>query len=196
MAFITSLAIADRLPCDYNIGLVDDMLLQVQADLESLGLVFTAPAETTKTFGNNFKQRIFDFVGKDITSVKISDIHGDSTVDVLSTDYTLSSHLNIPTYISRLELDCAIREYERLQITAKFGLFIDFTSNDYPSKLLKAIIVRFILKNLEFESTAYMSIIESRTGDSMTKYDKSKFGDYYPQIIQDPEFKGQLSYFL
>jgi hypothetical protein len=195
--FLTTPDIASRLPAGFNALEVDDLLLGLQADLENINLVFTAPVATTRQLGSDYEQSLFELGASDITSVQVKSIHSESATDLLATDYTLNQHLNFTNYYSSVWLDCAIRTHERLLVTGKFGLYIDFANTtSYPVKLLKSIITKFVVKQLEESEKGYKTIIESRTGDSMTKSESSKYRSYSPNITTDSEFAKDLSYFL
>lgn len=196
--FLTAADIIDRLPSTSTLHEVDDLLLGVQRDLLSLDMVFTTPVETTKIYQENkHYQAIFDLpFAQDITTIQLQDETGNTNQDfLLNTDYTLSRHAYLSSYYVMLRLRYGISPLTQLAITAKFGLFIDFTVESYESNLLKAIIVKFCIKQLQFKASGYQNITESRTGDSTVKIELNANRQYSPSILFDPEFTNDLNYF-
>jgi hypothetical protein len=196
--FITSADIAELLPSTSSLAEVDDLLVSLEAELLDLNMVFEAPVESTRIYGDfsHYRERIIDLsFAKDI-NITLLDYEGNTIQSLaVNQDYTLTRHPTLSDYFVRLELFCGLHTYERLSITAKFGNYIDFSTENTPARMLKSIIKKWIIKQLGYAQSGYQTIVESWTGDSRYRIEQSANRSYYSSILEDPEFQKSLNYF-
>lgn len=207
MAFFSVSDLQVDLPGDFDSSLASRLLVRLEADLNQLNLVFTAPAPTTRSLTTGgFTQTLFDFgSATDLTSVTLKDYQSYSQVLVLGTDYILTEHPNISGYYTRLQLieslarqvTCYPRGNYLLGVTAKWGLYIDITSTtNFGSKLLKSIVVDFLAKQLSYANQGYQTIKRASTGSSNVEFEPDMARSYSSSILSDNEYTSQLDYFL
>jgi hypothetical protein len=199
MPFLTSTDISSQLPSGFNTALVDRFLLRLEQEFKNMDLVFTAPVlefRKLKTF--EVPDKIFDFTPfNDLVSIKIKSFDGTFEKVLTNQDYILSTKMNFDTYNNRIELiDYSISTPHYLEINAKFGIYIDFTADTEASKLLEAIVVDAVIKQLDYASSSYQQVASAGSGESRVSFTNSKNREYYSSISEDPEFANALSYFL
>lgn len=190
MPFLARSDIASRLPNGYDTALVDDLLLQIESELANLGLTFTEfVTETRKIIPDCYGQSIFDLLPfASLSSVKIKAYHSTSeTVLVLDEDYRLIKHDYVDTVYTRLELirqgryNYEIKDPEYLELIGSWG----FMSTVPPD--LEGVIVRYIQSQLNYQTQGYRTIIESKTGDSTTKFTDNQ-QEYVNTILEYKPF--------
>lgn len=206
MAFVTPSELLGA-PDSYDTDAVKDILVGVQASLQRMSFKFSNFTATTRVFKTDgFLQTIFKLgFAKTITSVRIVNTrNGTFTTLTLGTDYVIPNHPRLTEYTNRLELlphgSFAIRnlkyDYYQLEVTAVFGIYIDFgLTNNFEVDLLTSIIRKFVKKSLLFAERGYEQVIESTVDDTITRLNNKDMRKYYDDIVADPEFNVQLNYF-
>lgn len=202
MAFLVYDDISSELPTGANQALVGRLLLRIEQELRKCGLVFAeldVASEARKLRADSFGQSIFSFdpISGTITASIKEYGSNYSQLLTLDTDYILVEHPYFDTYHYRLELlDVQISANHYLELSGDFGLLIDFADTDnFQVKLLRSVIVEFIIKSLDYASSGYNDTVSSSTGDSSYTMKKSKNREYYSSIHMDPEFQEVLTYF-
>jgi hypothetical protein len=200
MAFLTTSDISSQLPVGFDILFVDRFLIKIEQELKNMYLVFSPQVEETRKINTNeLPDSIFDLIPiTNLTNIKIKNYSNTSEKVLTSTDYILSCMNNFSNYTNRIELiNCNISSPHFLEITAKFGIYINFNDvNSEAAKLLKAIIIDATIKQLSYSNTDYQTIASAGSGESRVSYNDSMNRQYYSNITLDPEFKNSLSYFL
>jgi hypothetical protein len=195
--FITSDFTAD-LPTGFDVKVADRALIKAEAELRQMGLVFDNPTAEVRNLAPSpyFDQSIFSTTpAKNITFVQI--VNKGDVVQVLTenTDYAVSHHPNYPDYTTRFRLIKPIYLEDKIEITAKWGLFIDKSqTNDFGVKLLKATLTNYLLKQLEQAKTDGKELIRSKEGDTEVQYSGTG-RQFATSFVQDPEFINDLLYF-
>lgn len=202
MAFLTYDNIQSELPTGANQALVGRLLLRIEQDLRRCGLVFDENDvlnEARKLRADSFGQSIFNFDPISGTiSATIKEYGGSYSKPLeINEDFLLVENPYFESYYYRLELlNLEVSANHYVELSGDYGILINFgdTTNFY-FKLLKSVIVEFIIKSLDYQSSGYNDTVSSSTGDSSYSMKKSKNREYYSSIIADPEFQDVLSYF-
>lgn len=198
MAFYTSSTISSELPAGFDSRLVDRFLLVLEQELSSLNLVFEPPSETIKEIhAEDVPISIFDLVPvKNISKIAIKSYRSDNEIVLaINNDYTLSKMNSFSEYYNRIRLNrVAISFGHYIEITGKFGVYIDIEADDKHSKLLKALVVDYVIKMLNYSSNDYQTVKSGGTGKSQVTFESNR--NYYSSIIDDPEFQAILNYFI
>ena len=203
MAFLTHTQIASELPSGYNQKLVARLLVRLELELKKLDLVFTDPVQTIQSCKgeSGSYNSLFDFtLASDITAVNLKYLGSDSSsLLVQDEDYTVVEHPNLDGYFYRIEMirrELSPNEY--LGLTAKFGVFIDFSdlnTLDEKANIVYGVVIDWVLKQLDYASRGYQHINSSSTGDTSVSFKELDGRKYYSSILKDPEFRSDLSYF-
>lgn len=205
MAFLTTTDIANNLPSGYDAAQVDRLLLSAEASLRSVGLVFDSPSSSARSIeGSDGGRSVFSITpASTISSVRIVDSEGvvNSTL-TYGSDYITRSHRNISGYVTQIELlNTRIFNFNTLNVTALWGIFIDFSaSSNYEQKLLRAGIVDWVRSQLNIKSgqaVTQQGITSASTGNSRVSYgsqNQSAELKVYP-ITEDPDFQQVLDWF-
>jgi hypothetical protein len=200
MPFLVFTDISNSIPAG-NEAKVENILVKLETELTNAGMVFSSPTSSTYSIKPDREgQKVFDFgYFSEITEVKLKDTSSSSErLLVEGQDYSKAPHPNLANIYSRIEVltNQSLFPPYYLAVSAKSGIFIDFSDNSLASKNLKAIIIDWITKLLFYAKKGNREVIESKTGDSQVKYSESTGRQYYSQILQDPEFISQLNYYF
>ena len=201
MPFLAFTDISNSIPTG-NEAKVENILVKLETELTGAGMVFSSPASSTYSIKPDREgQKVFDFgYFSSVTEVKVKDTSSSSYERVLveGEDYSLAPHPNLDGISNRIEILWSQSLYPPyyLSVSAKSGIYIDFSGNSLASRNLKAIIIDWVNKLLFYAKKGNREVIESKTGDSQVKYSESTGRQYYSQILQDPEFISQLNYYF
>jgi hypothetical protein len=201
MPFFTLTDIQAQLPASYDVNVVNNVLLELEADFRKAGLVFDVPILDARkmTPDRDYFCSVLDenIPFSTVTSVKLKQTNNTSErLLVAGIDYELILH-NFDNFFTGIGLiNRQISKPHFIEITAKFGLYIDCSSTTlFETKLLKALIVGWVTKQLEFSSMNHQNVSEARTGESTIKMTNNRTYGYF-SILSDPEFQSKLSYFI
>jgi hypothetical protein len=193
MAFLTLPDISSRLPTGYDTELVVDLLAQIQSELANLGFTFTGFTTATRQIHCDiYGQSIWDLLPfASLSSVKIKQFNSSSeTVLVANEDYRIVEHSYVDGIYTRLEL---ISRYRRdlkdpqyLELIGSWGFMSSVPAD------LKGAIVRYIQSQLSYQKQGYRTIIEAKTGDSMTKFTDNQ-QEFVNTILEYKPFLSILS---
>jgi hypothetical protein len=203
MAFITTSDISSNLPVGFDTGVVDRLLVVIEAELRSKDVVFDPIIPSIRQLEPDYsagqlRQSLFDvnFLSS-VSSVKIKR-RGDTseTALTLDDDYVLAEHQNLDTIFTRIEIvKREISTPHYLEINGKFGLFVDFSdTNSFLAKLIKAGIIEFIRNQLSLKKNAGQGAIASASeAGSSISYHASSI-DMSRTIWDSPDFMSVIKY--
>jgi hypothetical protein len=205
MAFLSVSDIASSLPAGYDSSQAERILVKIESQLTRLGFVFTDPSPSSQKMSNRHGVTLFEINPvRNITGVIIKSFIDltQSEVLILNQDYTLLEHSNLSGYTVQVETPRRrIKHPDYLEVTGKFGIYIDFDLTTLEVRLLRLAIIDLIRKLLDVYANQSMfnaGISESSTGKSSVKFDKSTYQEALNSldITQDPDFSNSLSHFL
>jgi hypothetical protein len=206
MAFLQASDISSSLPAGYDIALVDRLLVTIEADLLSMNLAFNPISATTRELETYLdsnlgyhinSQSVFgsDYM-QDIASIKIKQ-RGETgeTVLTLNSDFTLVAYSNLDNYYQAINLiHHNISNPNYLEVTAKFGLYIDFAdTSSIIAKLLKAGVTNYIINQLNLKKNTNGLIQSASEAGSSITYSSNSM-DLSRNIQSSPDFQSIFSY--
>jgi len=204
MAFLTTSDIISSLQSGADSAQVGRDLAKIEAQLLGAGFVFSDPSPSTKLIrpsGYNIRRIFKTSPYRSLTSVDLrTQINVAGTTQTEYTDYIRINHLLISGYSVGIELlEQEITEPAHLALTAKWGMYIDFSTTNTASTLLKAGIIDFVSNVLyarSADSVRSAGIIRAKTGESDVAYSETLLSYNGWNILGDPDFQQVLSYFF
>lgn len=210
MPFLTTSDIASSLPAGYDSALVDRLLIRLESDLTDRGFVFDAPSVETRAFyPTNYAQTLFDLPNASaITTVKAKAyVSGasESTLSVSTNDYLLTEHPAAPGYYYRITTTLSFSYPNYVEITGKFGLFVNFSdNNDKIAKLLKSAIIDFVINQVKYSTNSSSAVPRTKRAKTADASEIEFFESGYvgssgqgasSSAFDDPSFAAVLNKF-
>lgn len=199
--FLTNHDIALHIDGDAHDNKVTRLLVSAEAELRSIGLVFEDEAEFTRTIQIGETPRsVFSITpARDISAIEACDSYNTIIQTYTTGEYDTFKHRNIQAYTTQVRLlNSEIYFGYRLLITAKWGIYVDFSDeNNFEAKLIKSAVIDWIngmLTQYKAVDTTAQNVSRAKTGNSDVSFFSRKLEDYNWSLLSYPNFKTVLDW--